>query len=66
MDSDFERVVDKNDQEDGSSVMSSYPIVLLNHGTCTHVSKTMNAQNYGFKAVIIVDDSVDGDFEMLR
>jgi hypothetical protein len=46
--------------------MSSYPIVLLNHGTCTHVSKTMNAQNYGFKAAIIVDDSVDGDFEMLR
>jgi hypothetical protein len=46
--------------------MTAFPIILLNHGTCTHVSKTMNAQEYGFRAVIIVDDEIGDDFEMLR
>ena len=65
-DGDFEREVDKNPWEDGETVMTAFPIIMLNHGTCTHVSKTMNAQDFGFKAVLIVDDNNGEDFEMLR
>jgi hypothetical protein len=67
VDGDFERPVDKSSSEDGANVMTAYPIILLNHGQCTLVSKTMNAQNFGFRAVIIATDNVNNeDFELLR
>ena len=41
------------------------PIALLDHGGCTHVVKTWNAQQFGMKGAVIVDDH-DKDFAGLK
>lgn len=41
------------------------PIALLDHGGCTHVVKTWNAQKFGMKAAVLIEDH-DRDFAGLR
>ena len=41
------------------------PIALLDHGGCTHVIKTWNAQVYGMKGAVIIDD-YDKDFAAMK
>ena len=41
------------------------PIILIDHGQCSHVAKTKNAQDFGLKAAIIIDDDA-WDLDSLR
>ena len=41
------------------------PIALLDHGGCTHVVKTWNAQKFGMKAAVLIEDH-DKDFAGLK
>jgi len=41
------------------------PIALLDHGGCTHVVKTWNAQKFGMKGAVLIEDH-DRDFAGLR
>ena len=41
------------------------PIILIDHGQCSHVTKTKNAQDFGLKAAIIIDDDA-WDLDSLR
>jgi hypothetical protein len=49
----------------GESIQAE-PIILLDHGSCTHVHKTKMAQDFGFKAVIIMEEDITDDFYELR
>ena len=52
----------KSDVEDFEKDKSS---VILDHGGCTHVEKTKNAQDFGFQAAILIEDDAI-DFYALR
>lgn len=41
------------------------PFALLDHGGCTHVIKTWNAQKYGMKAAVLIEDH-DQDFAGMK
>jgi len=41
------------------------PIALLDHGGCTHVVKTWNAQMFGMKGAVLIEDH-DKDFAGLK
>ena len=41
------------------------PIALLDHGGCTHVIKTFNAQKFGIKGTVLIDES-NRDFAAMR
>ena len=41
------------------------PLALLDHGGCTHVVKTWNAQVFGMKGALLIEDH-DKDFAALK
>lgn len=64
-DSDFKEDTD-NIGNFADAKSDAEPIIMLDHGECTHVHKTKMAQDYGFKAVIIVDETLIDDYQELR
>lgn len=42
------------------------PILLIDHGGCTHVEKVSNAMKAGLKAAIIMEDDSIEDYHLLR
>jgi hypothetical protein len=67
-DSDFKEDTDSitNYQFQTGDSKKAEPIILLDHGSCTHVHKTKMAQDFGFKAVIIMDEDITDDYYELR